>query len=36
MFKMVDDVEAELETPEALEIAKEDILLRKMQEERDR
>ncbi|CAM9140583.1 unnamed protein product, partial [Hapterophycus canaliculatus] len=36
VFKMVDDVEAELEAPEALEIAKEDILLSKMQEERDR
>lgn len=33
---MADDVEAELEAPEALEIAKEDILLSKMEEERER
>lgn len=36
VLKMADDVEAELETPEALEIAKEDILLSKMDEERER
>ncbi len=33
---MADDVEAELEAPEALEIAKEDILLSKMEQERER
>lgn len=33
---MADDVEAELEGPEALQIAKEDILLSKMEQERER
>lgn len=33
---MADDVEAELEAPEAQEIAKEDILLSKMDQERER
>ena len=36
MLKMADNVEAELEAPEAQEIAKEDILLSKMDEERER
>lgn len=36
MLKMADDVEAELEAPEALEIARGDILLSKMEEERER
>lgn len=33
---MADHVEAELEAPEALAIAREDVLLRKMDEERER
>ena len=36
VLKMADDVEAELEAPEALQIAKEDILLSKMEQERER
>lgn len=33
---MADSVEADLEAPEALSIAREDVLLRKMEEERER
>ncbi|CAM9966823.1 unnamed protein product [Ectocarpus sp. 12 AP-2014] len=36
VLKMADDVEADLEAPEALDIAKEDILLSKMDQERER
>ncbi|CAB1099266.1 unnamed protein product [Ectocarpus sp. CCAP 1310/34] len=36
VLKMADDAEADLEAPEALDIAKEDILLSKMDQERER
>lgn len=35
VLKMADSVEADLESPEALAIAREDVLLRKMEEERE-
>lgn len=36
VLKMASVHEAELEAPEALDIAKEDVILRKMEEERQR
>lgn len=36
VLKMADDVEADLEAPEAMDIAREDILLSKMDQERER